>query len=86
MRIPPFRTGQKLLVMAPQEVRSAQSIGIHCCTFSLTDEALDEPPKVLVEEAAAAGLPKGSFITLQHGTPLRIADGAVVGNPMVLGE
>ena len=72
--------------MASQEVRSAQSIGIHCCTFSLTDEALDEPPKVLVEETAAAGLPKRSFITLQHGALLHIAEGAFVGNPMVLGE
>lgn len=80
------KTEERSEGMGLQEVRSARSIGIHCCTFSLTDEALDEPPKVLLEEAAAAGLPKGSFITLQHGALLRVADGAIVGGPMVLGE
>jgi hypothetical protein len=26
------------------DVGARRSIGIHCCTFALTDEALDEPP------------------------------------------
>lgn len=29
------------------DVRSKRSVGVHCCTWSLTDEPLDEPPKLL---------------------------------------
>ena len=63
-----------------QEVRSRLSIGIHCCTFSLTDEALDEPPRELRKHAAAAGLLPGSFVTLQHGTLLRTDSGDGCGS------
>lgn len=62
-----------------------QSIGIHCCTFCLTDEALDEPPKLLVDEAAKAGLPEGAFITLQHGAVLQTCQGVMKAQPAVLG-
>lgn len=35
-------------VKVHQDVRSRRSVGVHCCTWSLTDEPLDEPPKLLV--------------------------------------
>lgn len=62
-----------------------QSIGIHCCTFCLTDEALDEPPQLLVKEAAAAKLSQGSFVTLQHGACLKTAGGLNRNEPPLLG-
>ena len=69
-----------------QEVLAKQSIGIHCCTFSLTDEALDEPPAALRREAAAAGLPEGAFVTLQHGALLRTHDSAYSKTLPLLGH
>jgi hypothetical protein len=68
-----------------QDVQSKQSIGIHCCTFPLTDEAMDEPPKLLAKEAAAAGLSPGAFVTLQHGALLQTADGRARNQPLLLG-
>lgn len=58
-----------------QEVCSKRSVGIHCCTFCLTDEPMDEPPKVLIQEAAAAGLAADEFVTLQHGATILTAKG-----------
>lgn len=49
------------------DVRSKASIAVHCCTWSLTDEALDEPPRRLAEAAAAAGLGAHEFVALAHG-------------------
>lgn len=58
------------------DVRSQRSVGMHCCTFALTDEALDEPPQLLREEAEKSGLPSGSFVTLRHGGLIATAAGA----------
>ena len=60
---------------AVQEVGSRRSVGIHTATFCLTDEAMDEPPRLLVSEAAAAGLSVDAFVTLQHGGIIRTANG-----------
>jgi N-acyl-phosphatidylethanolamine-hydrolysing phospholipase D len=54
------------------DVRSARSVAVHCCTWSLTDEALDEPPVVLAAAAAEAGLAPDAFVTLQHGATLAV--------------
>ena len=67
------------------DVRSLRSIGIHCCTFNLTDEPLDEPPRLLAEASAAAGLPGGTFTVLQHGALLQTAGGVDCNAPPVLG-
>ncbi len=56
------------------DVRSKASIAVHCCTWSLTDEALDEPPRVLAAAAADAGLASGEFVALQHGATTVYAD------------
>lgn len=67
-----------------QDVRSQQSIGIHCCTFNLTDEALDDPPRQLAKAAAAADLEPGSFQVLQHGCTLQMAQGVRLNTPPIL--
>ena len=54
-------------VRAHRELMARQSIGIHWGTFPLTDEALDEPPRRLIEARRAAGLGDGAFLTLSVG-------------------
>ena len=54
-------------VQVHQDVASKASIAVHCCTWSLTDEPLDEPPLRLAAAAAAAGLRPDAFVALKHG-------------------
>lgn len=55
-------------VKVHQDVRARQSLGIHWGTFAnLTDEALDEPPRVLADALAASGFPTQDFFVLKHG-------------------
>ncbi len=67
-----------------QDVKSQRSFGIHCCTFNLTDEPLDEPPQLLEQEARAAGLSKHAFVTLQHGGMLQTANGTDLNQPLTM--
>jgi len=67
-----------------QDVRSQQSVGIHCCTFNLTDEALDDPPRELAKAMTAAGLESGSFQVLQHGCTLQTLQGKRMNAPPTL--
>ena len=64
-----------VVARATQEVGSRRSVGIHAATFCLTDEAMDEPPRLLASEAAAAGLGPDAFVTLQHGGLISTASG-----------
>lgn len=66
------------------DVRSKCSMAIHCCTFSLTDEPLDEPPALLVRELRDRGLDAASFLTVQHGQTMVVRDGRVVNEPKTL--
>ena len=54
-----------------QTVKARHSIGIHWGTFEMADESLDEPPRVLAEEAKKAGLPDDVFVVLRHGETTR---------------
>lgn len=54
-------------VQVHQDVQSKASIAVHCCTWSLTDEPLDEPPVRLAAAVAAAGLRPDAFTALKHG-------------------
>jgi len=54
-------------VQVHTDVRSRRSIAVHCCTWSLTDEALDEPPVELAKAAQRAGLAAEAFTAMQHG-------------------
>ena len=67
-----------------QEVRSKTSIGIHCCTWALTTEPLDEPPRELKAQAKAAGLRDDEFVVLQHGAMIVAADGVLENQPALL--
>jgi L-ascorbate metabolism protein UlaG (beta-lactamase superfamily) len=67
-----------------QEVRSRRSVAIHCSTFQLASEPLDEPPLLLVQEAAAAGLGPDEFVTLQHGGMIQTAQGRDLRAPPVM--
>ena len=69
---------------AGQDVISKRSIGIHCCTMTISIEPLDEAPKVLEKDKRAAGIPKDAFITLQHGALLQTADGVDLNKPSLM--
>lgn len=65
--------------MAPQHVDPAEavqmhldigsrfSVGMHWGTFILTDEPIDEPPKLLDKALADNGLPPSAFVAMKHG-------------------
>ncbi len=55
-----------------RDVAARRSLGVHWGTFELTDEPLDEPPRALAREAAAAGLPADAFFVLAIGETRRI--------------
>jgi L-ascorbate metabolism protein UlaG (beta-lactamase superfamily) len=54
-----------------QDLHARQSIAIHWGTFELSDEPLDEPPKLLAEELKKAHVPAGQFEALKHGQMMR---------------
>jgi N-acyl-phosphatidylethanolamine-hydrolysing phospholipase D len=56
-----------------RDIAAKRSLGVHWGTFELTDEALDEPPRALAREAAAAGLDGDDFFVLAVGETRRIA-------------
>ena len=55
------------------DVGAKRSLGIHWGTFALTDEPLDEPPRLLMQERAAQGLGADDFFTLAIGGTCRLA-------------
>ena len=54
-------------VQAHRDLGARQSIAIHWGTFSLTDEALDQPPRDLAQARAAAGIDEAVFGVLAIG-------------------
>jgi len=50
-----------------RDLRARQAVGMHWGTFRLTDELLDEPPKVLKDVLARAGIPEQDFLVMKHG-------------------
>jgi N-acyl-phosphatidylethanolamine-hydrolysing phospholipase D len=67
-----------------QDVRALNSVAIHCSTFSLADEPLDEPPMLLAKSVREARLPADAFITLQHGGLVQAAGGNILNKPPTL--
>lgn len=71
--------------MAPQHVNveeamkihldlgAKRSLGVHWGTFALTDEALDEPPRLLLQERLAQGLAEHEFFVSAIGQTQRLA-------------
>ena len=50
-----------------QDLGAKRSLGVHWGTFELTDEPLDEPPRMLVRERAAKGLADHEFFVVAIG-------------------
>ena len=50
-----------------KDINSRFSIGIHWGTFILTDEPVEDPPKILQIEAKKSGLKKNEFFVMKHG-------------------
>jgi L-ascorbate metabolism protein UlaG (beta-lactamase superfamily) len=57
-----------------EDVHAKRAIGIHWGTFQLSDEPLDEPPKLLEAAARDAGLPADAFTVLRHGQSMRFTN------------
>lgn len=54
------------------DLGAKRSLGVHWGTFALTDEPLDEPPRVLVQERQAHGLADDAFVTIAIGETWRL--------------
>jgi N-acyl-phosphatidylethanolamine-hydrolysing phospholipase D len=57
-----------------RDVGARRAIGIHWGTFELSDEPIDEPPRLLAEAARNAGLAPDAFTVLHHGQLIRLDD------------
>ena len=60
------------------DLAAKQSIGVHWGTFALTDESLDEPPRLLADARRTKGLPDAAFITLAIGETRKLPRRAIV--------
>lgn len=54
------------------DIGAKRSLGVHWGTFSLSDEALDEPPRALAAQRAQQGLGEAEFFTLAIGQTERL--------------
>jgi L-ascorbate metabolism protein UlaG (beta-lactamase superfamily) len=54
-----------------RDIGARQSIAIHWGTFEMSDEPLDEPPRVLTQELKKADIPPEKFAVLRHGEMMR---------------
>lgn len=54
-------------VIAFRDLGADKAIGMHWGTIKLTDEAMDEPPRVLREELSEAGIKSDRFAVFAHG-------------------
>ena len=61
-------------VQIHNDINSKKSIGIHWGTFILTDEPIEEPPKLLKRILLDQNMNIDSFITLKHGETLTIKE------------
>ncbi|PSC74215.1 N-acyl-phosphatidylethanolamine-hydrolyzing phospholipase D [Micractinium conductrix] len=80
----PQHTNPAEAVQIAQDVRSMRSVACHHATFCLTDEAMDEPSKLLPKEVAKAGLAADAFVSLRHGATIVAAGGATLNQPALL--
>jgi len=76
--------GPEEAVAVHVEVQARASIAVHCCTWCLTREPLDEPPRLLRRELARRGLSPSEFVTLQHGAGVRVVGGKFAEAPATL--
>jgi N-acyl-phosphatidylethanolamine-hydrolysing phospholipase D len=68
----PVHVNPQEAVQIHQEVRSKLSIACHWGTFCLTDEPMDQPPKLLAQALSAARVSPDTFRVLAIGETLRL--------------
>ena len=71
-------------IQVHKDVRSKRSMAIHCATFCLTDEPMDEPVMLLEEISEKEGLARGEFVTMRHGAHIATADGVDLIEPQCI--
>lgn len=59
-------------VLVHRDVKSKRSYGIHWGSFRLTPEDVNEPPKLLVDEAKRQGIDLNEFATIEIGQSVSI--------------
>lgn len=59
-------------VLVHRDVKSRRSYGIHWGSFRLTPEDVNEPPKLLIDEAKRQGIDPAEFATIQIGQSVSI--------------
>jgi N-acyl-phosphatidylethanolamine-hydrolysing phospholipase D len=63
----PMHTSPADAVRIHKDLDATLSIAMHWGTFALTDEPFDEPPRLLAEARAQAGVPENEFWVMGHG-------------------
>ena len=63
----PVHVNPEEAVMIHRMLGSRMSVGMHCSTFQLTDEPIDEPEQRLLRAAAGLGTDEGCFVLPQFG-------------------
>ena len=61
-------------IQAFVDLEAKKAIGMHWGTFILTDEPVDEPPKVLKEELKKRSISIDDFIVMKHGQTINLDD------------
>jgi L-ascorbate metabolism protein UlaG (beta-lactamase superfamily) len=54
------------------DLHARHAVAMHWGTFPLTDEPLDEPPRLLAEALRAKGIPAERFLVMRHGETRRL--------------
>lgn len=68
-----FHVDPREAIQIHKEVGAKKSVGMHWGAFKLTEEPLDEPPKLLAAEAHAAGLSSEEFSVMKIGETVILA-------------
>ncbi|MBF0279899.1 MAG: MBL fold metallo-hydrolase [SAR324 cluster bacterium] len=59
-------------VKAHQDLRSRYSVGMHWGTFKLTDEPIEEPPRLLKKALEREGISQDKFFIMKHGQTISL--------------
>jgi N-acyl-phosphatidylethanolamine-hydrolysing phospholipase D len=68
------------VVRVHRDLAAKSSLGIHWGTFSMSDEALDEPPRALAAARKAQGVADSAFFTMALGETRRLTPRKAHGN------
>jgi N-acyl-phosphatidylethanolamine-hydrolysing phospholipase D len=59
-------------VQIHKDLRARQSVAYHWGTFSLSDEALDDPPVALAAARQELGISESAFVAISIGQTLKL--------------